>query len=198
MHGIKIQVVRRLVEQQRRRIAEKRLRQQHAHFLPALQFAHLALVQHSLHAQAVEQHRRIRLRRIPALFTDDAFELPETHPIGVRQFVVRLDVQRVAFFERLPQGCIPHNDRVDDAVFVKRKLILPQNTHLFRPRDRSAGRVDLPSQNLHERGLARAIRPGDGVAAPGHKGARHILEENTRAEAHGDVIDREHNPLSIA
>src|SRR5882762_5457055 len=109
-----------------------------------------------------------------------------------------LGVESVAFFERLPQRGIPHYDRVDDAVFVKRELILPQNAHLLRPRDRSAGRVDLPSQNLHKRGLARAIRPGDGVAAPGHKGAGHILEENARAEAHGDVIDREHNPLSIA
>ncbi len=149
MHGIEIQVVRRFVEQQRRRIAEERLRQQHAHFLPTLQFAHLALVQRGFHAQAVEQHRGIRLRRVAALFTNDAFELPKTHSIRVRQLVVRLGIEFVALFERFPQRGVPHNDRVDDAIFVKRKLILPQNAHLFRPGNRSAGRVDLPSQNLH-------------------------------------------------
>src|SRR5437879_11722336 len=94
-----------------------------------------------------------------------------------------LGVESVAYFERLPQRGIPHNDRVDDAVFVKRKLILPQNAHLLRPRDRSAGRVSLPSQNLHECGLARAIRPGDGVAAPGHTGASPLLKEHERDEA---------------
>src|SRR2546430_8694658 len=40
-----VEVVGGLVEEQRRGIAEKRLGQQHANFLPALQFAHLAHVQ---------------------------------------------------------------------------------------------------------------------------------------------------------
>ena len=51
VHGIEVQVVRGFVEQQRRRIAKERLRQQHAHLLPALQFTHLALVQSAFHTQ---------------------------------------------------------------------------------------------------------------------------------------------------
>ena len=42
---IEVEVVGRLVQQQRRRVAEQRLREQHAHLLAALQFAHLPLVQ---------------------------------------------------------------------------------------------------------------------------------------------------------
>ena len=40
--GIQIQVVGRLIQQQRLRVSEQRLRQQHADLLSALQFAHLA------------------------------------------------------------------------------------------------------------------------------------------------------------
>ena len=72
-----------LVQQQRRRIAEQRLRQQHAHLLAALQFAHLALVQRGFHAQAVEQHRGVGLRRVAALFADDSFEFAEAHAVLV-------------------------------------------------------------------------------------------------------------------
>ena len=48
--GIKVEVVGGLVEEQRAGIAEKRLGQQHANFLPALQFAHLAHMQRGFDA----------------------------------------------------------------------------------------------------------------------------------------------------
>jgi len=102
VYGIKVQVVCRFIEQQRRRIAEERLRQQHAHLLPALQFAHLAFVQLVFHAKAVEQHRGIRLRGIAALFTDNAFEFPEAHSVSIGQLFVRLGVQRVALHKGFP------------------------------------------------------------------------------------------------
>src|SRR5208283_5857563 len=53
-------------------------------------------------------------------------------------------------------------------------------------------------QDLHERGLARPVRAGNGIAAPGHESCGHILEEDARAEAHGDVFDSDHNPLILA
>ena len=92
VHRIEIQVVGRLVQQQRRRIAEQRLRQQHADLLAALQFAHLALVQRRFHAQPVEQDRRIGLRRVAALVADDPFEFAQAHAVFVGQLVVGFGV----------------------------------------------------------------------------------------------------------
>ena len=46
-----------------------------------------------------------------------------------------------------------------------------------------------PHQNLHERRLAGAVRPGDGVAAPRQERAGDVLEEDAFAEAHSDVIE---------
>ena len=53
--GVEVEVVGRLVEQQRLRLAEERLRQQHADLLAALQLAHLALVKFVGNVEAMEQ-----------------------------------------------------------------------------------------------------------------------------------------------
>ncbi len=109
-----------------------------------------------------------------------------------------LGVERIALFERFPQRAVAHDDGVDHAKLIERELVLPQNAHFFRARDRAFGRLDFAGQDFHECGFAGAIRAGDRVTAPGHEGARHVLEEDPGAEAHGDVIDSEHNPPIVA
>ncbi len=196
--GIEVQVVRRLVEQQRGRIAEKRLRQQHANFLSALQFAHFALVQRFFHVEAVEQHRGIGFGRVAALFADDSFEFAEAHAVRVSELFVRLGVERVALLERFPQGAIAHDYGVDHAKFVEGELVLAQNAELFGTADGALGRLDFAGENLHQRGFARAIGAGNGVAPPGEESAT-LTSSNKilRAEAHRDVVNGEHSPIII-
>ena len=123
-----------LVEQQRGRAAEQRLRQQHAHLLAALQLAHLPFVQRGFHTQAVEQHRGVGFRRVAAFFADDAFELAEAHAVLVGQLVVRLVVERVAFLERPPERRVAHDDGVDHAELVEGELVLAQHAELLGAR----------------------------------------------------------------
>ena len=59
---VEVQVVGRLVEQQRLGMAVERLRQQDAHLLSALQLAHLPLVQRVRDVEALQQDRGIALR----------------------------------------------------------------------------------------------------------------------------------------
>ena len=96
-------MVGRLVQQQRRRAAEKRLRQQHADFLAALQLAHLAFVQRLFQAQPIEQHGRVGFGRVAAFFADDAFQLAQAHAVRVGEFFVRLGVKSFALLQSLPQ-----------------------------------------------------------------------------------------------
>jgi hypothetical protein len=84
-------------------IAKQGLRQQHADLLAALQLAHLAFVQRTFHAQAIEQDRGVGLRGVAALFADDSLQLAQAHAVFVRQRLVGLGVQRVALLQRLPQ-----------------------------------------------------------------------------------------------
>ncbi len=83
VHRVQIQVVGRLVQQQHAGVAEERLRQQHAHFLAALQLRHLALMQLFGNVQTLEQNGGIRFRRIAAFIPDDAFQLAHAHAILV-------------------------------------------------------------------------------------------------------------------
>ena len=73
-------------------LPNKRLREKYADLLPALQLAHLALVEFRLDAQPVEQHAGVRLRSVAALFADDALEFAQAHAIVMGQVVVGLGI----------------------------------------------------------------------------------------------------------
>ena len=150
MHGIEIEVVGGLVEQQRRWGAEERLGKQHADFLSTLQFAHFALVQRVFDAQACEQNGGIGFRRVAALFADDAFEFTQAHAILVGKLVGRLGIKHVALLEGLPERGIAHNHGVDHAKLVKSELILAEDANFLGARNTSFGGLYFARQDLHE------------------------------------------------
>ena len=187
--GIEIEVVGRLVEQQRRRIAEQRLREQHADLLAALQFAHLALVQRVFDAEAVEQDGGVGLGGVAALFADDAFEFAEAHAVFVGQLVVGLGVERVALCRAFQSGALP-------MITVSITRNSSKANWSWRRTPSFLGRVTeplvgsiSPVQDLHQSGLAGAVRTGDGIAAPRQERAGDVFEQSSGAEAHGDVVE---------
>jgi hypothetical protein len=56
---------------------------------------------------------------------------------------VRLGVQCVAFFERLPERRIAHDHGVDHAEPVEGELVLAQHAEFLRARDRAFGRFQI-------------------------------------------------------
>ena len=72
-----------LVEEQRRRRAEQRLRQQHPHLLPTLQLGHRSLVQRIGDVESLQQHGRIALGGVAVLLADDSFQLAQPHAVLV-------------------------------------------------------------------------------------------------------------------
>jgi hypothetical protein len=187
---IQVQVVRRLVEQQRRRMAEERLRQKNSHLLSALQLRHRLLVQCVRDVEPLKQDCRVALGGVSVFFTDDALELAQPHAVLVGH--VRAGVKHVALLECVPEALVSHDRRVDHAESVKGVLVLAQDAQLRWTRNRSALRRLIAGQQLHERGLARAIGPGEPVAPPRGKRRGHVLEEHLRAEPHGHTADRNH------
>ena len=162
---VEVEVVRRLVEQQRRRMAEQRLRQQHAHLLAALQFGHLALVQRFGDVEALQQHGGVALGRVAVFLADDALQFAEAHAVVVGQ--VGLAVEDLALLERAPEPLVAHDHGIDHAERVERELVLPQHAELLRPHDGALLRRQFAGQQLHERRFAGAVRPGQPVAPPG-------------------------------
>ncbi len=197
VNGIEIEVVRGLVEQQDLGIAEQSLRQQDANLLAALEFTHGALVQWFVDTEAIEKNCSVGFGSVSVLFADDSFEFAETHAVLVGEFVVRFGVEGFAFLQRFPKPRVAHDDGVDHAIFVKRELVLAQNAEFFRPRDVTFGRFELAREDFHERGLAGAIRAGNGVAASGEKSTGNVLEQYSSAEPHSDVVNGEQRRLII-
>jgi len=68
-------------------------------------------------------------------------------------------VQRVALLKSFPQRGIAHNDGVDDAVFVKRKLVLAQNAHLLGRVTEPLVESSSPVNIFIKCGFASAIGP---------------------------------------
>ena len=132
---------------------------------------------------------------VAALFADDAFEFAEAHAVFVGQLVVGLGVEDVALRERLPQRRVAHDHGIDDAELIEGELILAQDAEFLGPGDGALGRLDLAGEDLHERGLAGAVGAGDGVAAARQERAGDVFEQNSGAEAHGDVVDGEQSYL---
>jgi hypothetical protein len=120
-------------------------------------------VQLTRDVEALQEHGRVALRRVAVLFADDALELAEPHAFRVGER--RLGVERLTRLQRLPQTLVAHDDGIDDAERVEGELVLPEHAELVRPRDRAFLRQGLAGQQLHERGLAGAIRSGEPVAA---------------------------------
>ena len=63
---------------------------------------------------------------------------------------------------------------------------------------RTLGRLDFAGQDLHQRGFAGAVRPGNGVAPPRKKRARDVFEQDSGAEAHRDVVNGEQGDLNCS
>src|SRR6185369_17936251 len=74
---VQIQMVGRLVEQQRLRMSKKRLGQQHAHFLSALQLTHFSFVQRVRNIQTFEQDGRITLGGVAVFLAHNALKLAQ-------------------------------------------------------------------------------------------------------------------------
>ena len=83
-----------------------------------------------------------------------------------------------------PQSGIPHDDRIDHPIRVKGKLLLSQDSHSLWPGHRTLFGIDFTRQDLHQRGLAGAVRPGDRVTTAGDESGIDVFEQNEGAEAH--------------
>ena len=84
---IEIEVVGRLVQQQRLRMSEERLRQQHADFLSARQLSTSCARALVGNVEALQQHRGVALGGVAVFFADNAFQFAEPHAIGVGHLV---------------------------------------------------------------------------------------------------------------
>src|SRR5579872_784295 len=115
-------MVRWFVEQQRERMAEQRLCQQIANFLPDLKLTHFSLVQLVRNIEALQQNCGVSLGSVTVFFTDDAFQLAELHSIFISKFGLRMD--SITLLHCRPQTLVAHHHSIDHPIRVESKLVL--------------------------------------------------------------------------
>ena len=145
--------------------------------------------------EPLQQHGGVALRRVAVLLADDAFELAEAHAVLVRH--VGASIERVSLGQRGPEPLIAHDDGVDHAILVEGVVILTQHAEFAGTDDRPALWVEVSRQQLHEGGLARAVRAGEPIATPRRKRRRDVLEQDLRAVTHGHTTDSNHERGSL-
>ena len=91
MNRIQIEVVRGLVEQQRLRMSEQSLGQQHAHLLSTRQLRHFPLVLLVGNVETLQQNRCVRFGGITIFLAYDAFQFPEFHAVRICHLMLCID-----------------------------------------------------------------------------------------------------------
>ncbi len=153
MDRVEVEVVGRFVQQQRLRVPEQRLRQQHPHLLSTLQLGHRPIVERFGNIETLQQDGRLARRFVAVFVADDPFELAQPHSLVVGH--LGPGVEQFPLFERLPQPPVTHDHGVDDAKLVEGVLVLAQHAEFCRRDDGAPLRWKLAGQELHESGLSR-------------------------------------------
>ena len=185
--AVDVEIVRRLVEQERVGIAEQRLGQEHAQLQAAGQLAHLLFVLALGNAEAGEQLGRVGLRGVAVLFGDHAFELAEQLAllVGERLFGEQL----LLLLHRGPQLVVAHqHDREHDHL-LEAELVLLQHARALRLVHVAGVRLELAGDDLQEGRLAGAVRAGQAVALAFGELDRYLLEQALFAVGFADVVD---------
>ena len=183
-----VQTVGGLVQKNDGRMAEQGLRQQDLHLLPAIQRAHLGLMQLRGDADAVEQLGRFGFR-VPAVhFGKFAFQ--HRSPFAVRIAEIRLHVERVFFLHDVVQTPVAHNDRVHHGVFVILEVVLFQHGHAVFLLDGhgAGGGRQLARDDPEQGGLARAVGSDDAIAVIRLEEQIHMLVQKVSRKLKADVV----------
>ena len=187
---VEVEVVGGLVEQESLGGAEEGLGEQDAQLEAAGQALHGLLVPPGADAQPLEQLRGLGLGLVAVLLGDGPLELGQLVPVLLRHVGLGQDV--VLLLHGLPEDRVAHEDHVDDPVGLVAEVVLAEDADLLRPVDAAGVRLLVAGEDLHEGGLAGAVRAGESVAAPRRERDVHVLEELLGPEGLGDVLDRDH------
>ena len=169
-------------------MAEQGLRQQDLHLLPAVQRAHLGLMQLRGDADAVEQLGRFGLR-IPAVhFGKFAFQ--HRGPLAVLIAEIRLHVERVFFLHDVVQPPVAHDDRIHHGVFVVLEVVLFQHGHAVFLLDGhgAGGGRQLARDDPKQGGFARAVGSDDAVAVIRLEEQIYMLVQKVSRKLKADVV----------
>ena len=179
---VDVEVVGGLVEQQHVGPGKQRLRQQHAQLQARRHLAHGAVVQRLIESGVHQDGAGPGLGVVTTVLGVLAFELRGAHVVVVAGLGIGVDA--IALGQRLPHFLVTLHHHVKHALVFVTELVLvqlaqaqPGLQHHF-----ACARLQVPAQDLHQRGLATAVGADQAIAVAIGELDRNLLEERFRAE----------------
>ena len=188
----KVEVVRRLIEQDDVRVAEERLRKQNLHLQARIHVGHHGLMKLRRDAQSLQDARGVRLRLPAAEIRKFLLKLGSADAVLVRHLV--LGVDGVLLLAAVIQALVAHDDRVHDGVGVIHRLILLEHRHSRLGIDmHTAGAwLELTGEDLQECGFSGAVCADDAVAIAGGELQVYLGKQRCAAVLQREVINSDH------
>ena len=188
----KVEVVRRLVEQDDVRVAEERLRKQDLHLQARIHVGHHGLMKLRRDAQSLQDARGVRLRLPAAEIRKFLLKLGSADAVLVRHLV--LGVDGVLFLAAVIQALIAHDHRIHDGVGVMHRLILLEHGHSRLGIDMHAAgaRLELTGEDLQECGFSGAVCADDAVAVAWGELQVYLGKQRCAAVLQREVINSDH------
>ena len=138
-------------------------------------------------ARAQQQFTGARFGGVAVELGELRFESGRVHVVVIGCFRVRVD--RVALGHRCPHLGVAHHHDVEHAHVLEGELVLAELAQTLAgvEHDVAARRLQIAAEDLHERGLAAAVRADQAVAIALTELDGNVFEERLGAELHGDV-----------
>jgi hypothetical protein len=156
---------------------EQRLREQHAQLEAGWHFAHRELVLRFVDARVYQDRPRACLGGIAVVLGDLRLQFRGLHVVDVGRVRVRVDA--IALMHRVPELDVALHHDVQDALILVTELVLVELAHA-QPglqHDVARARLQLATEDLHERRFAAAVRADEAVAVAVRKLDRDVLEQ---------------------
>ncbi len=153
-HGVEVEVVGGLVEQEVVGVSEEGLGEHHAHLLIVRQLVHEFAVEAFLHAKVGEEHGGVALG-VPSIHLGE-FLLQFGHAVAVFVVEVGLHVEGLALLHVLPQWLVAHEDGVEDGEVIIFEMVLVKDGEAFAGGElhRTFVGFQFAADDFEQRGLA--------------------------------------------
>ena len=190
--GIEIQMVRRLVQKKDVGVSEQGPGKKHLHLQGAVQVLHQRVVVIRLHAETIEQVRRIALG-VPAVHRGEfRFQIRRLDAVFVREVLLR--VEDLLLLHDIVEALVAHDHRIDNGVIIILEVVLLQEGEALSGGDGDVpvGGVQLSGQDLQEGGFSGPVGADQPVAVPFRKLNVYIFKQRLFADAECNAVCTDH------
>lgn len=192
LHGLEVEVVGGLVEQQVVGLAEEGFGEHHAHLLVVAELARQLLVQALGDTQVLQQLGSLALG-LPAVHLGK-LQLQVGSTVAVLLRHLGLGIEGLALLHVLPERGMAHEDRVEHAIGVILEMVLLQDREALARTQLHGTLVGLQvaGDGAKKGGLAGSVGANDAIDVAARELDVYVFVKYSLAKLDGKIVERYH------